>query len=285
MSGRDDHQDDMALHLRPPSEVDSALDALVAGGPVPSGFEGASAVLDDLRLVGAAAAPAPTAALAEFLARPTRSAGDVVLDLDAGRRRRAARAGAAALTVAVMTLGSVGVAAAQGKLPDRAQDAVASAVSALTPFSVPRAQRDPVTPEPAEPSAGPTPTSGAVQGTPPRPAQQTIPAPDSSDAADGDSSTQSGGGDSPQSSSSRQSDDSGSRDTTAPPADQPEGTSPDGGTEPAHAGTSPSGGDAGSSSSPAELSRDASDPGLTGGAAAPARDGADIPTVSASPES
>jgi hypothetical protein len=125
-------------------EQGSSLDALLDGGPVPPGLEPVAAVLSDLAGWAHGPTPVPSATLARQLAGGAPGgAVPAAVDLTARRKRHGARAVSTALAVALVVGGSVGAAAAEGKLPDRAQNAVAAAVAALTPFSVPHAQHHP----------------------------------------------------------------------------------------------------------------------------------------------
>ena len=109
-------------------------EAFLADGSIPDGFDSVASLLDDLRVLLEGPAPHPSAALALLLD----GTGPVaVSDLAARRTRRAAGLGVTAALVGLVTLGSAGVAAANGRLPKATQDAVADAIEAVTPFTVP----------------------------------------------------------------------------------------------------------------------------------------------------
>ena len=109
--------------------------------------------IDDLRSLGEADPPEPTAELAAVLqGGPVPRAGRV-----ATGRKRLVVAVAASLLV-----GGTGVAAANGRLPQPAQRLVSDVVDNLTPFSVP-AKSDPDVPS----GPGPTPAHDRVVVPPP----------------------------------------------------------------------------------------------------------------------
>lgn len=156
MTGSDDDGDEMMT----PSYSDAAAELLLAGGPAPVGYEQVEGLLAALGMLADLPAPAPSAKLAKALSGPTRlPMADLSLARDR-RRPRLLRVGVAGGVVATVLLGSVGAAAAHGRLPDPAQNAVADAIAALSPFSVPHARPrvptakpvPPLTPAPAKPS-------------------------------------------------------------------------------------------------------------------------------------
>ncbi len=118
---------------------DDVAEAFLAGGSVPVGFEPVAGLLDELRTLLEGPAPRPSDALAMLLDGQGPAA---VTDLATRRTRRAAGLGVTAALVGLVTLGSAGAAAANGRLPMGTQDAVADAIEAVTPFTVPHHRLD-----------------------------------------------------------------------------------------------------------------------------------------------
>ena len=109
-------------------------EAFLATGSSPYGFESVASLLDELRELTDRPAPRPSAALEKLLDGSGLAGGS---ELATRQARRAAGLGVTAALVGLVTLGSVGAAAANGRLPRATQDAVADAIEAVTPFTVP----------------------------------------------------------------------------------------------------------------------------------------------------
>lgn len=131
---------------------DDAAEAFLATGSTPHGFEPVASLLDELRALAEGAAPRPSAALATLLDGALPVGGS---ELATRRARRAAGLGVTAALVALVTLGSAGVAAANGRLPRATQDAVADAIEAVTPFTVPHHRLEDRDVAPAASAPGP----------------------------------------------------------------------------------------------------------------------------------
>ena len=117
-----------------PTLCEESAEAFLAVGLVPYGFEPVAGLLEELRALAEGAAPRPSAALATLLD----GVGPVeVTDLATRRAGRLVGLGVTAALVGLVTIGSAGVAAANGRLPRATQDAVADAIEAVTPFTVP----------------------------------------------------------------------------------------------------------------------------------------------------
>ena len=112
---------------------DDDAEAFLATGSSPYGFESVASLLDELRELTDRPAPRPSAALEKLLDGSGLVRGS---ELATRRARRAAGLGVTAALVSLVTLGSVGAAAANGRLPRATQDAVADAIEAVTPFTI-----------------------------------------------------------------------------------------------------------------------------------------------------
>ena len=147
MTVTDDDRFEMA-----PTLCEESAEAFLAVGLVPYGFEPVAGLLEELRALAEGAAPRPSAALQTLLA----GAGPAeVLDLATRRAGRLAGLGVTAALVGLVTLGSAGVAAANGRLPRATQDAVADAIEAVTPFTVPHHRLEDRDAPPAASAPGP----------------------------------------------------------------------------------------------------------------------------------
>ncbi|GAC1611735.1 MAG: hypothetical protein NVS3B26_27560 [Mycobacteriales bacterium] len=143
-AGDDPGEMDMTEPGHDDSDLDAAFEAFLAGVPASAALRRSAVVLTALRSLADQPGPVPSPALAAHLgarhpaALAEAVAGDVI-DLAGRRRRKVQRVTVTALSATMLALSSVGVAAAHGTLPNHVQDAVADAVTALTPFSVPHA--------------------------------------------------------------------------------------------------------------------------------------------------
>ena len=147
MTVTDDDRFEMA-----PTLCEETAEAFLAVGLVPAGFEPVAGLIEELRALAEGAAPRPSAALQTLLA----GAGPAeVLDLATRRAGRLAGLGVTAALVGLVTLGSAGVAAANGRLPRATQDAVADAIEAVTPFTVPHHRLEDRDAPPAASAPGP----------------------------------------------------------------------------------------------------------------------------------
>ena len=129
MTVNGDNPFDMTMML-----CEDDAEAFLATGSSPYGFESVASLLDELRELTDRPAPRPSAALEMLLDGSGLVGGS---ELATRRARRAASLGVTAALVGLVTLGSVGAAAANGGLPRATQDAVADAIEAVTPFTVP----------------------------------------------------------------------------------------------------------------------------------------------------
>ena len=159
MTGFDDSPGDMTFREDSDACLDAALESALTGGPVAAEDVAVAAMFADLRTLAEQPAPAPSQALASLLAggtdAPTLGVAPIV-DLRDHAERPTRPYGRAAVTggiVAAVLLGSVGAAAARGGLPRQAQNAVADALDALTPFTVPHAPAAPVSGRSSAPAA------------------------------------------------------------------------------------------------------------------------------------
>ena len=147
MTVTDDNRFEMA-----PTLCEESAEAFLAGGLVPYGFEPVAGLLEELRALAEGAAPRPSAALATLLD----GAGAVeVTDLVTRRAGRLAGVSVTAALGGLVTRGSAGVAAANGRLPRATQDAVADAIEAVTPFTVPHHRLEDRDAPPAASAPGP----------------------------------------------------------------------------------------------------------------------------------
>ena len=147
MTVTDDDHFEMA-----PTLCEESAEAFLAVGLVPYGFEPIAGLIEELRALAEGAAPRPSAALATLLD----GAGPVeVIDLATRRAGRLAGLGVTAALVGLVTIGSAGVAAANGRLPRATQDVVADAIEAVTPFTVPHHRLEDRDVAPAASAPGP----------------------------------------------------------------------------------------------------------------------------------
>lgn len=172
MSGFDDSSGDMTFRQDSDARMDAAVESVIAG--LQTGDDAVTALFADLRTLIGEPAPTPSPALAALFAGGAPALGVApVVDLRDHAARRTRPFGRAAVTGGIVTavlLGSVGAAAAHGGLPRQAQNAVADAVDALTPFTVPHA--------PAAVVSSRSTAPGPSFGQRPQRASRAVPVPD-----------------------------------------------------------------------------------------------------------